>query len=65
MNSTNISGEIPRGYTTRQFTLGNTFGKPKEETRSQYWFTFKDQALCTKASFANIFIIYFPINLCL
>ena len=57
MNSTNISGEIPRGYTARQFTLGNTFGKPKEETRSQYWFTFKDQALCTKASFANIFII--------
>ena len=25
---------MPRGYTTRQFTLGNTFGKPKEETKS-------------------------------
>ena len=23
-----------RGYTTRQFTLGNTFRKPKEETKS-------------------------------
>ena len=25
---------MPRGYTTRQFTLGNTFGKPKDETKS-------------------------------
>ena len=45
-------------YTTsRQFTLGNTFGKPKEETKSQCWSTFQDQALCTKASFAN-FILF-------
>ena len=50
-----ISGQ-PRGYTARRFTLANTFGKPKEETKSQYWSTFQDQALCTYASFANIIL---------
>ena len=35
-NSTNISGQIPRGYIPRRFILGNIFGKPKEKIKSQY-----------------------------
>ena len=33
-NATKISGQIPKGYTRGWFALNNTFGEPKEETKS-------------------------------
>ena len=53
-NSANISGEIPRAYTTGRFTLDHTSVEPVEETKPWYWPTY--QPLCTKASFAKIYV---------
>lgn len=65
--SSSISGQIPMGCTAGWLILDCTFHQPKEETKLRYCPTPQDQTLCTRACFVNImlFIIYFPLNLCL
>ena len=48
---------MPRGYSASEFILGNTFGKPEEETKSYYLVYFPRSILFTKAFFVNILFI--------